>query len=150
MKGNRKLAGSTIMALLLLTGCLIYSPLALAQAQRPAYHGTFTLSYPVGWGGSVLKPGKYSVTIKSTGSPVIALVRTADGDAITYVVSGSISSNTDGSNALLIRESRGELVVHSLALADLGMVLVYDPSLAHQQAKEAEAKRSIPVTMAKK
>ena len=132
-----------------LLASLFFVGIAQAQAQHPAFTGKFTLPYQVRWGGSVLKPGDYTLTVKSTGSPVIALVRAAGGDAVTYVVSGSVSGNTAGVNALAIRENGGQLIVHSLTLADLGMVLVYDPSLAHEQVKEAQVRRSIPVMIAK-
>ena len=40
--------------------------------------------------------------------------------------------------------------MHSLALADLGMVLIYDPSLAREAVLEARASKTVPVTLAKK
>jgi hypothetical protein len=40
--------------------------------------------------------------------------------------------------------------VHSLALADLGMVLIYDPTLAREAVQEARTSQSVPVTWAKK
>jgi len=149
MQRNRNLAGRTLLLAALLMSFFLGGS-TQAQAQHPAFTGKFTLPYPVRWGGNALQPGDYTLIIKSTGSPVIALVRTANGDAVTYVVSGSISGKTDGQNALLIRESRGQFVVHSLALAELGIVLVYDPSLSGQQVKEAQVKHSIPVMTAKK
>src|SRR5215469_10238912 len=101
----------TAMFLAALLASFSFVRSARAQAQRPAFFGTFTLPYHARWGGSVLSPGKYSVTIKSTGSPMIALVRTADGDAVTYVMNGSLSAHTNGVNALLIRERDGQLIV---------------------------------------
>ena len=74
MQRTRRLAVLEVfLAALLASTSLI--PTAQAQAQRPAFFGTFTLPYQVRWGGSVLPPGKYSVTIKSTGSPMIASVK---------------------------------------------------------------------------
>ena len=149
MRRNRKLAETTILLVALLTS-LCFARTSRAQGQVPAYKGKFTLPYQVRWGGSVLRPGDYTVTIKSTGSPMIALVRTAGGDAVTYVLNGSLSGHTNGINALLISEKGGQLIVHSLALADLGVVLIYDPSLAQEPVKEARAKQSVPVMSAKK
>ena len=149
MQRTRKLAViAMFLSALLASPSLI--PTAQAQAQRPAFFGNFTLPYQVRWGGSVLPPGKYSVTIKSTGSPMIALVRTAEGNAVTYVVNGSVSTESNHTNALLLRENKGQFVVHSLALADLGVVLIYDPSLAKEPVKEARQERSLPILSAKK
>ena len=140
----------TAMFLAALLASLSLVRSARAQAQYPAFFGTFTLPYQVRWGGSVLRPGKYSVTIKSTGSPMIGIVRTADGNAVTYVVNCSVSTHSKGENALLLRENKGQFVVHSLALADLGVVLIYDPSLAKEPVQEARQGRSLPILSAKK
>ena len=149
MQGNRKLIETMSLIAFVLTS-LFFVPPARAQAQKPAYFGTFIVPYQVRWGGSVLQPGKYTVTIKSTGSPMTALVRTADGNAVTYVINGSVSTHTNGENALLLRERKGQFVVHSLAPADLGMVLIYDPSLAQEPAMEAGVKQTVTVMSAKK
>lgn len=125
---------------------------ALAQGQYPAFVGKFTLPYEVHWGGSVLPPGDYSITIKSTGTPMIAFVRTADGNAVTFVMNGSVETHSKGQNALLIKERQGHLIVHSLALNDLGVVLIYEPALAHEKPVVQEARniQAVPVTSAKK
>lgn len=150
MQRNRKLAGMTLILLATMLTNLFLVGTARAQGQAPAYFGKFTLPYQVRWGGRVLQPGDYTVTIKSTGSPMIALIRAADGNAVTYVMNGSLSEHTNGVNALLIRERGGQLIVHSLALADLGMVLIYDPSLVKEPVREAGVKREVPILSAKK
>jgi hypothetical protein len=149
MQGNRKLIEIVSLMALMLTSLFFARP-AKAQAQHPAYFGTFTLPYQIRWGGSILQPGKYSVTIKSTRSPMIALVRTVDGNAVTYVMNSSISTHTNGENALLLREKKGQFVVHSLALADLGVVLIFDPSLAQEPVRETRQERSLPILSAEK
>jgi hypothetical protein len=40
--------------------------------------------------------------------------------------------------------------VHTLALADLRMVMIYDPALAREVVQEACASQTVPVTWAKK
>ena len=137
------------MLLAALLTSLFFVGTARAQGQSPAYVGKFTLSYQVVWGNSVLQPGNYTITIKSTGVPIIALVRKSDGDAVTHVMSGSRSGNTNGVNALLIKEKDGQFRVHSLALADLGMVLIYDPSLARETVQETRVSKIVPVMWAK-
>ena len=142
--------GKMMIFVSLFAACLFSARPAQAQAQHPAFFGMFTLPYQVRWGSSVLPPGKYSISIKSTGSPMIALVRTADGNAVTYVVNGSVNTHPSSTNALLLRENKGQFVVHSLALADLGLMLIYDPTLAKEPVKEAREERTLPIFSAKK
>src|SRR5215469_8249351 len=97
----------TAMFLAALLASFSFVRSARAQAQRPAFFGTFTLPYHARWGGSVLSPGKYSVTIKSTGSPMIALIRTAEGNAVTYVMNGSVSTPFNHTKTCLLRENKG-------------------------------------------
>jgi hypothetical protein len=120
------------------------------HAQLPVYRGQFTLPYQVLWGESVLKPGDYTITIQSIGIPAIALIRKADGHGGTLVVSRIHGQPTTGVNALLVKDKDGQLTVHSLSLADLRMVLIYDPSLARESVKEARVSRTVPVMWAKK
>jgi len=148
MERKQRMAGTALLMAALLTS-LFFVGNAGAQAP-PAYVGTFTLTNQIHWGKSVLQPGNYTITMKSVGNPIIALVRKADGDAVTYVMSRARSENTSGVNALLIKEKDGQLRVHSLALADLGMVLIYDPSLARETVQEARVSQTIPVMWAKK
>ena len=149
MQRNQRMAGTALLVAVLLTS-LFFVGTALAQGQSPAYVGKFTLTYQIHWGKSVLQPGNYTITIKSTGAPIIALIRKADGDPVTNVMSGGRSGNTNGVNGLLIKEKDGQLIVHSLALADLGMVLIYDPTLAREKVQEARVSQTVPVMSAKK
>ena len=138
------------MLLAALLTSLFFVGTARAQGQFPAYVGKFTLAYQVVWGDSVLQPGNYTITIQSIGAPIVALVRNSDGDAVTHVVSGARSRNPNGVNAILIKEKDGQLRVHSLALAGLGMVLIYDPTLARTTVQEARVSQTVPVTWTKK
>ena len=149
MQENRKMIGTAMLVAALLTS-LFFVGTARAQGQFPAYVGKFTLSYKVVWGNSVLQPGNYTITIKSIGAPIVALIRNSEGDAVTHVVSGARSRNPNGVNAILIKEKDGQLKVPSLARADLGMVLIYDPTLAREAVQEARTSQSVPVIWAKK
>ena len=139
-----------LLTLAALLTSLFFVGTARAQGQSPAYVGKFTLMYQIHWGKSVLQPGNYTITIKSSGNPSIASIRNADGDAVTFVMSGARSGNTNGMNALFMKEKDGQLRVHSLALADLGMVLIYDPSLTRETVQEARVSQMVPVMWAKK
>ena len=148
MERKQRMAGTALLMAALLTS-LFFVGNAGAQAP-PAYVGTFTLRNQIHWGKSVLQPGNYTITIKSSGNPSIASIRNADGDAVTFVMSGARSGNTNGMNALFMKEKDGQLRVHSLALADLGMVLIYDPSLTRETVQEARVSQMVPVMWAKK
>jgi hypothetical protein len=148
MQRNRRIA-RTIVLLAVLSISFLFAGAAQAQGQSPAFEGRFTLTSRIHWGTTILQPGTYTITIKSVGEPIIASIRNAHGDAVTRVMSGARSGNTKGVNALLIKEKDGQLRVHSLALADLGMVLIYDPTLARKPVLEAQANPSVPVTLAK-
>jgi hypothetical protein len=65
-------------------------------------------------------------------------------------MSGTRSGNANGVNALLIKERDGQLRVHSLALADMKMILIYDPRLAREPVQEARVSQMVPVMWAKK
>jgi len=149
MQRNQRMAGTALLVAALLTS-LFFVGSARAQGQSPAYVGKFTLTYQIHWGKSVLQPGNYTITIKSSGNPSIASIRNAEGDAVTLVMSGARSGNTNGMNALFMKEKDGQLRVHSLALADLGMVLIYDPSLTRETVQEARVSHTIPVMWTKK
>jgi len=121
-----------------------------AQTGLPAYKGRFTLAQPVQWNTTILQPGDYMITIESTGSPVVALISTASGNQIALLRTLSRSDSTNGRNALLLEEENGRLQVYSLSLADLGMVLIYNPALARQTVLESQVSQTVPVMSAKR
>jgi hypothetical protein len=149
MRSNQILLGIKMMLATLVLS-LLFVGTAQAQGELTVYFGKFTLAHQVQWGKSVLLPGNYTITIESTATPVIALVQKADGHAAIRVMSGVLDHNTNGINALLIKDKDGRLTVHSLSLAQLGMVLIYDPSLAQEPVQEARLSQSVPVLWARK
>jgi hypothetical protein len=60
------------------------------------------------------------------------------------------SDSAYGKNALFLKEKNGRLQVYSLAIADLGMVLIYNPALAREAVLESQASRTVPVMWAKR
>ena len=121
-----------------------------AQAQIPTFTGKFTLTTQVQWNRTVLQPGDYTVTVESIGAPAAALIRESSGRIVARFISGIHDRKASKGNALLIREKGGQLRVYALALADLGMVLVYNPALAREAVFEARAPRTVPVMLAKR
>jgi hypothetical protein len=129
---------------------LFFTGTLQAQAQHPTYVGKFTLTQQIHWGKTALQPGKYTVSINSTVAPMIGTIRTVAGDGVSIVMSQARTENKNGVNALLIKEKDGQPTVHSLALAELGMVLIYDPTLARETVQEARVSQTVPVMWAKK
>jgi hypothetical protein len=116
-----------------------------AQTDLPAYTGRFTLAQAIQWNTSVLRPGDYTITFGSTGTPIMALISTISGRPVARVRNWSRSESTNGKNALLLKERNGRLQVYSLALADLGMVLIYDPALAREAILESQVSQTVPL-----
>jgi hypothetical protein len=149
MGRNQRIPGTAVLVAALFMS-LFVGGTARAQAQSSAYVGKFTLTSQTHWGNSVLQPGNYTITIESTGEPIIGLIRNADGDAVTHVVSGARCADKSGANVLVIREKDGQLKVQSLALADLGMILIYDPTLTRKTVQEVRFSQKVPMMWAKK
>jgi hypothetical protein len=133
---------------------VIAASLTLAGAARAqdAFVGKFTLTSPVSWGKSTLPPGTYSIRIDSTARPIIAFINRADSTSsfAILVMSTSTRDYRNGSNALRLKVRKGALVVHSLVLADLNKVLLYEPSAAKESVEEARVDSSVPVLVARK
>ena len=139
-----------LLAVAALLTSLFFAGTARAQGQSPAYVGQFTLTQQIHWGKTVLQPGKYKVTINSTVAPIIGTIRTVAGDGVSIVMSQARTGNKNSVSGLLIKEKDGQPTVHSLAITDLGVVLIYDPTLARETVQEARVSQTIPVTWAKK
>ena len=149
MTRNSRTPGSKMLVTTLFVSLL--SIVAMhAQSGVPIYKGRFTLAQPIQWNTTILQPGDYMITIQSTATPILALISTASGRPVARVVNRSRSDSTVGKNALLLQEKNGRLRVHSLALPDLGMVVVYDPALARQAVLESQVSQTVPVIWAKR
>lgn len=116
-----------------------------AQTGLPAYTGRFTLAQAIQWNTTVLQPGDYTIAIGSTGTPIMALISTISGRPVARVRNWSRSESTNRKDALLLKERNGRLQVYSLALADLGMVLIYDPALAREAVLESQVSQTVPL-----
>ena len=149
MTRNSRMSESKVLVTALLVSLLLLGSLQ-AQTGVPAYQGRFTLAQPIQWNTSVLQPGDYTITIGSTAFPVFALISSASGRPVARVMNWSRNNSTNGKNALLLKEKNGRLQMYSLALADLGMVLIYDPALARQAVLESQVSQTVPVIWAKR
>lgn len=148
MSTNQRVAVIGMLAALVMS--LLCVGTIQAQTDLPVCRGEFTLPYQVHWGKSVLQPGDYTITIQSFGIPNIAKISKSDGSGGILVVARVHGEPRRGVNALLVKDKDGELTVHSLSLASLKMVLIYDPSLARESVQEARVNRTVPVVWARK
>ena len=149
MRKNQRMPDNKMLFAALLVS-LFFVGISQAQGDLPAYVGKFTLTDQIHWDKSVLQPGDYTITIGSTSMPIIALIRNGEGRPVARLLSGIRSGNPSVVNALLLKEKDGQFWVHSLALADLRMVLIYDLTLARETVQEARVNKTVPVTWAKK
>jgi hypothetical protein len=136
-----------VAAALLATG--FFGSAAKAQA---GIQGKFTLPQETRWGRAVLPAGDYMLIFVHDSLPTRLVIR--DGKNSRNVAIESIDireDSTTGESALLIGARGTQRVVHSLRIAELGEVFVYDPDLAHGRVvEEARQAQVVPVLMAKK
>ena len=149
MKRAQGIAANRLLFVALTVG-LIAVGIAQAQLSIPTFTGKFTLTTQVRWDKTVLQPGDYTVTIESISVPTAALVRDRSGRPVGRFITTIDSGKPGKGNALLIGEKGGQPRVYSLALGDLGRVLVYEPGLAREAALEARVPRTVPVILARR
>jgi hypothetical protein len=137
-----------LLATVLLAICSFARP-ANAQAQ---FQGRFTLPYAAHWGKAVLPAGDFLLTFTRFEGTAMLVVQ--DAKSGRYIADEPINiteESTKGQSALLIGTRAGQRIVHSLRIAELGQVFVYDSALAHEYAvQEAHQTQAVPVSMAKK
>jgi hypothetical protein len=138
----------TLIATMLLAICSFTRP---ANAQE-RFQGRFTLPFEARWGQAVLPAGDFLLTFTQVGGSRMLVVEDAkSGRYIAFESLGSRKDNTKGESALLIGTRAGQRIIHSLRIAELGQVFVYDPALAREYAvQEARQTKAIPVSVAKK
>ena len=147
MNSKRSILRSTLFLAAMAASLILASA---ARAQH-AFVGKFTLTSPVSWGKSTLPPGTYSIRVDSTGSRYVAFINRDDSTSFgALVLTIATSDYRNGSNALHLKVQKGALVVHSLVLADLKKVLVYERSAPRESIEEARLDASVPVLVAKK
>jgi len=143
----RHFTRATLLAAAVLAVCFS----AVTANAQSAFQGKFSLPHEVRWGQTVLPAGDYLITFNDF-TPTVVFIR----DAKTLRTFGFHrvqvqESNAEGESALLLATHGKQRVVHSLRIAEIGRVFVYDPALARARpvaaARQAQA---IPVLVAKK
>ena len=142
MNAKRSILQATF-CLAVLAASMIFAGAARAQAVSPAFVGKFTLSSTIHWGKSTLPPGTYTLRIDSTTLPVMATIHNDHYTVSARVMTSAIQGYASSSNALQLKTRDGHLVVQSLVLADLDMVLFFDPSPARERVEETRADSTV-------
>ena len=141
---------ATKMFLVALVMTLLVVGRAPAQGTDTAFLGKFTVSQKISWGKSVLRPGHYAMIIASSSNPVVVKVQNEDTGESFRVVTVVHEEKRMGTNALLLQAKDGQPTVQSLSLPEIGIVLIYEPTLKYKPVLEARAKQVVPVQLAKK
>jgi hypothetical protein len=147
---NLKKNLSTVQLLML--GLLISLLWAGVANAAPLYRGRFTLPYEVRWGQAVLPAGDYLLGFQDIGTRVFVLIRDAKSGNNIAFLAPSGSSDAKGTSALLIGGEGNHRVVHSLRLAELGEVFIYEPALGRgtEDIREAHKMHTLPIVTANK
>jgi len=145
---TRNATKMTLLATVLLATCSFASP---ASAQS-AFRGKFTLPQQTHWGTAMLPAGEYVLALsQGTGSTMVVIRDAKSGNAVAFEASAIADHSGKGETALLISNRGEQRVVHSLRVAQLGEVFIYDPALARGRAvEEARNTAAVPVVAAKK
>jgi hypothetical protein len=131
---------------------LVLFSVCQANAQSTAFEGKFTLQQETRWGQAVLPAGDYLLSMTAMGSPAMVVVREArSGKNVAMVALPLKDASTTGRTALLVATRGTQQVIYSFRVADLGVVFVSDPALAHaERVVEAHKTQLVPVVVAKK
>ena len=144
---TRNAARSRLFAAAVLATAL-FAGSASAQSQ---FKGKFTLQHETRWGQAVLPAGQYILTFDNKISNMLVVRDAKSLYRVAYEPANDMQDSTGGESALLITVRGSQQIVHSLRIAELGQVFVYDRLLANgREVEEARQSRSVPVVVAEK
>ena len=148
MNLKKKLSTVQLLALGLLVSFLWAS---VANA-APRYRGRFSLPYEVRWGQAVLPAGEYLLRFEDVRTRVFVVIQDAKSGKEVAYLAPKTKSEAQGKSALLIADKSNQRVVHSLRLAELGEVFIYEPALARgaENVREAQVMQTLPIVAAKR
>ena len=128
-----------------LMGACLFVGAASAQFSRQFQ---FSLPHEVRWGEAMLPAGEYRLEVGYRNAATFVTIQEAESGKTVAMVRCSITENDknpkDGS-ALLIASRGGQRIVHSLKLAELGEVFIYNPALARGRGTSENARGTQPV-----
>jgi hypothetical protein len=137
---------------LLALGLLVSFLWAGVANAAPLYRGRFSLPYEVRWGQGVLPAGEYLVRFEDVQTRVFVVIRDAKSGKDVAYLAPVTNSNAQGKSALLIADEGNQQVVHSLRLAELGEVFIFEPALARgaEVVREAHKMQTLPIVAVKR
>jgi hypothetical protein len=146
---NLKKDLSTVQLLAL--GLLVSFLWASVANAAPCYRGRFSLPYEVRWGQAVLPAGEYLLRFEDVSTGVFVVIQDAKSSKEIAYLAPKTKSEAQGKSALLIADKSNQRVVHSLRLAELGVVFIYEPALARraENVREAQIVKTLPIVAAK-
>jgi hypothetical protein len=147
---NLKKKLSTVQLLAL--GLVVSFLWASAAIAAPRYRGRFSLPYEVHWGHAVLPAGEYLLRFEDLQTRVFVVIQDAKSGKEVAYLAPKTKSEALGKSALLIADKSNQRVVHSLRLAELGEVFIYEPGLARraENVREAQIAQTLPIVAAKR
>jgi len=137
----------------LLTLALLITLLCASVAQAaPLYRGKFTLPHAVRWGQAVLPAGEYQLKFRDLQSRVFVVIQDGKSGKDVAYLAPVTNSEAQGTSALLITDEGDQRVVHSLRLAELDEVFIFEPALARGvgDVREAHTMQTLPIVAMKK
>ena len=110
------------------------------------------MPYEVRWGHVVLPAGEYLLRFVDIQTRVFVVIQDAKSGKEVAYLAPKTKSETQGKSALLIADKSNQRVVHSLRLAELGEVFIYEPALARgaENVREAQIVQTLPIVAAKR
>ena len=143
MKLKKSLSNVHLMTLGLLITLLCAS---VAQA-APICRGKFTLPYAIRCGQAVLPAGEYELKFRDGQARVFVVIQDAKSGKDVAYLTPVTNSDAHGASALLIANEGDQRVVHSLRLAELDEVFIFEPALARRVGgvREARTMQTLPV-----
>ena len=135
---------------LLALGLLVSFLWASVTNAAPRYRGRFSLPYEVRWGQAVLPAGEYLLRFEDVQTRVFVVIQDAKSGKEVAYLAPKTKSEAQGKSALLIADKSNQRVVHSLRLAELGEVFIYEPRLARrtEDVREAHKVQTLPIVRA--
>jgi len=147
---NLKKNLSTVQLLAL--GLLVSFLWASVANAAPRYRGRFSLPYEVRWGQAVLPAGEYLLRFEDVQTRVFVVIQDAKSGKEVAYLAPKTKSEAQGKSALLIADKSNQRVVHSLRVAELGEVFIYEPALVRgaKDVREAHNMQTVPIVVAKR